>query len=112
MITITTRTENQLSQSSTARFDGIDHGAGVSIFWVNAKPNTGPGLHWHPYAETWVVISGEALVRADGDELRVVAGDIVTVGPRTIHAFKNCGTDRLEMVCIHASPEIIQEFVD
>lgn len=36
-------------------------------------------------------------------------GDIVVVGPETPHKFKNTGSGRLDLVCIHASPRIIQE---
>lgn len=111
MITVTTRADNQLPGSKTARFTGADYGADVSMFWVHAAPGIGVDPHWHPYSETWVVIQGEARIEADGEEVHAVAGDIVTVGPRTIHGFKNCGTDSLEILCIHASPEIIQEFV-
>jgi mannose-6-phosphate isomerase-like protein (cupin superfamily) len=30
------------------------------------------------------------------------------VGPETPHKFKNIGTDRLDIICIHASPRMIQ----
>ena len=36
-------------------------------------------------------------------------GDIVVVGPETPHKFKNLGPDRLDVICIHASPRMIQE---
>jgi mannose-6-phosphate isomerase-like protein (cupin superfamily) len=75
------------------------------------QPSTGPDPHWHPYTEIWAIIRGEALVQASGELVRAVAGDIVTVDAETIHSFKNCGTESLEMVCIHASRDIVQEFV-
>lgn len=111
MITITRRADNYLPGSNTARFTGAEHGADISMFWVNTAPGAGPGSHWHPYSETWVVIRGQAKITAGEQTLSAVAGDIVTVAPRTIHSFKNSGTETLEMLCIHASPEVIQEFV-
>ena len=53
--------------------------------------------------------SGLARFTADGVELEAGPGDIVVVGAETPHKFKNVGTDRLEIVCIHASPRMIQE---
>ena len=46
---------------------------------------------------------------ADGEDFEAGPGDIVVVGPDTPHKFKNAGTERLEIVCIHASPRMIQE---
>lgn len=111
MISITTRADKRLEGSQTARFVGGEHGADVSFFWVDLAPGRGPDPHWHPYSETWVVLRGDVMVTADGREHRAAAGDIVTVEARTIHSFTNCGGGQLEMVCIHASSEIIQTFV-
>ena len=110
MITVTNRQRLLLAESQTARFEGFDHGSGVSFFWVDTPPETGPKRHWHPYTETWVVLAGEVEVSAGEETLRAASGDIVTVGPRTPHELRNCGSANLEMVCIHASPQFIQEF--
>lgn len=93
----------------TARFEGERYGSGVSFFLVDNDPGQGPGLHRHPYTETWVVRSGSATVTADEETLEAFAGDILTVTAGTAHKFVNSGTGRLEMVCIHASPRMIQE---
>jgi mannose-6-phosphate isomerase-like protein (cupin superfamily) len=84
----------------------------VSFFWVDAAPGAGPEFHRHPYTETWVVLGGRALVEADGESVVVREGHVATVGAGTVHRFRAMGEERLHMVCIHASPEIIQEFVD
>jgi len=34
------------------------------------------------------------------------------VGAETPHKFKNMGPDRLEIICIHSSPRIIQEALE
>jgi mannose-6-phosphate isomerase-like protein (cupin superfamily) len=50
--------------------------------------------------------------RADGEDLEAGPGDIVVVGPETPHKFENLGPGRLDLVCVHASPRIIQDLED
>ena len=97
------------SPGGTVTFQGDPYGSGVSFFLVNNEPGAGPDLHRHPYSETWIVRSGQARFTADGEDLDAGPGDIVVVGAETPHKFKNVGTGRLEIVCIHASPRMIQE---
>lgn len=97
------------SPGGTVTFVGAPHGSGVSFFLVDSRPGSGPGLHRHPYAETWVLRRGRARFTVDGEEIEAGAGDIVVVSAETPHKFKNIGPDRLEVLCIHASPHIIQE---
>jgi mannose-6-phosphate isomerase-like protein (cupin superfamily) len=99
----------QPSAGGTVTFEGEPYGSGVSFFLVNNRPGAGPDLHRHPYAETWIVRSGRAWFTADGKGVEAGPGDIVVVEAETPHKFKNVGTDRLEIVCIHASPRMIQE---
>jgi mannose-6-phosphate isomerase-like protein (cupin superfamily) len=96
----------------TVTFEGDGYGSGVSFFLVNNKPGAGPDLHKHPYSETWIVRSGRARFTADGEDLEAGPGDIVVVGSETPHMFKNIGTDRLDIICIHASPRMIQEALE
>ncbi len=98
----------RMEPGRTARFEGQGHGSGVSFFLVDIDPGEGPVLHWHPYSETWVVQKGRVLVSADGKQLEAGAGDIVVVEPHTEHKFVALGPGTLEMVCIHASPRMIQ----
>ncbi|MET4637775.1 cupin domain-containing protein [Mycetocola sp. 2940] len=93
----------------TARFEGKDHQSGVSFFLVDNDPGQGPVLHRHPYTETWVVRAGSVTITADDETVEAGAGDILTVLAGTAHKFTNSGPGRLEMVCIHASPRMIQE---
>lgn len=101
--------EAQRSSGGTVTFEGEPHGSGVSFFHVNNEPGQGPDLHRHPYSETWIVRSGKVRFTADGEDIEAGPGDIAVVGPETPHKFKNVGTERLEVVCIHSSPRIIQE---
>jgi mannose-6-phosphate isomerase-like protein (cupin superfamily) len=97
------------SPGGTITFEGEGHGSGVSFFLVNNRPGEGPDLHRHPYSETWIVRGGRARFTADGEELEAGPGDILVVGPNTPHKFKNVGEERLDIVCIHDSPQIVQE---
>jgi mannose-6-phosphate isomerase-like protein (cupin superfamily) len=97
------------SPGGTVTFEGEPYGSGVSFFLVNNEPGKGPDLHRHPYPETWIVRGGRALFTADGEDVEAGPGDIVVVGTETPHKFKNVGDGRLDVVCIHASPRMIQE---
>lgn len=100
------------SPGGTVTFEGGAYGSGVSLFLVNNEPGAGPDLHKHPYSETWVVRSGRARLTADGDDFEAGPGDMAVVGPETPHKFKNIGTERLEIICIHASSRMIQEALE
>lgn len=93
-------------------FVGAEHGAAVSYFFVDNEPGQGPDIHRHPYAETWVVLEGEARLTIAGKVSHAVAGDTATAPAREWHGFKNCGETRLRILCIHASDRIIQEWQD
>lgn len=98
--------------SRTLRFVGAEHGSGISFFLVTNDPGQGPGLHRHPYTETWTVLEGEATIR-DGDDTVVArAGDTAVVQADTWHGFTNTGDGVLRIMCVHASPEIVQEWQD
>lgn len=104
--------ELQPSLGGTVSFEDQQHGAGVSFFLVNNEPGAGPDLHRHPYSETWIVRAGKARITVDGEAIEANPGDIVVVDANTPHKFKNIGTDRLDITCIHASPRFIQEWLD
>ena len=109
MHTVIRAGELRPSPGGTITFEGEPHESGVSFFLVNSQPGAGPGLHRHPYSETWIVRSGMALFTADGEEVEAGPGDIVVVGAETPHKFVNTGPGKLDTVCIHASPRMIQE---
>jgi mannose-6-phosphate isomerase-like protein (cupin superfamily) len=104
--------EIEPSKGGTVSFEGEPYGSGVSVFLVNNQPGTGPDLHRHPYPETWIVRSGRARITADGQDIEAGPGDIVVVTAETPHKFKNIGTERLDIICIHASPRFIQEWLE
>lgn len=111
MITVVDREQLRQNNTGTARFVGAEHGAGVSFFWVDIEPKRGPDTHRHPYTETWLVLQGEAVIVSCGEELRAGPGAVITVTENSWHQFRSSGAENLEMICIHASSEIIQEFL-
>ena len=96
------------SPGGTVRFEGGAYGSDVSFFHVDNEPGAGPDLHRHPYSETWIVRAGKVRITADGEEIEAGPGDVLVVGAETPHKFKNAGEGRLEIICIHSSPQIIQ----
>ena len=102
----------RIGASRTRRFVGRDHGAGISYFYVDNEPGEGPGLHWHPYTETWVVIEGTARFTTGDHTFEASEGDTATVPTGLWHGFKNIGTSRLRMLCIHASDVIVQTWAE
>ena len=106
------RDELPPSANRTVQFEGEPYGAGISFFLVDNEPGQGPGLHRHPYPETWVVRAGRALISADGEEIEAGPGDVVVVEPGTAHGFRNLGPGRLEIVCIHAAGRMETDWLD
>ena len=111
MFKVLTTDDLKANGSRTATFEGEAHSAGTSFFLVDNDPGQGPGLHRHPYSETWVVLAGEAVITADGEDIPAKEGDVVVVAAETPHKFRNTGTDRLLIMCIHASPHFIQKWL-
>lgn len=110
--TIVPATDLGVGTGRTRMFVGAEHEAAVSYFFVDNEPGQGPDIHRHPYAETWVVLDGEASITIGDDVLHAVAGDTATAPAHAWHGFKNSGTGRLRILCIHASDRIIQEWKD
>jgi len=105
----------ELKRSETAAlFEGAKHGDGIAVsIFVTAYPHgRGPDLHFHPYAEAFVVTEGEGTFTAGDEEIVAQAGQIVVVPPETVHGFKNLGEGTLRVVSVHPSPEVVQTNVE
>jgi len=87
-------------------FDGSAHAAPVSFFLTHSPPGEGPGLHHHPYAETFIVQEGQATFTVGDETIEARAGDIVVAPANTPHAFVNSGSGVLRSVNIHPVPEM------
>jgi quercetin dioxygenase-like cupin family protein len=100
---------DQLPAGRVSReFVGRDHGAPMSIYFVDAPPGRGPMLHTHPYVETIIVLEGRATVTLGTQQREVSAGEIVIVPAEMPHRFVNSGAGVLRQIDIHASAEFIQ----
>jgi quercetin dioxygenase-like cupin family protein len=88
------------------RFDGASHDAPVSFFLLHTSPGEGPGLHRHPYAETFVIEEGEATFTIGESTIKAQAGEIVVAPANVPHAFVNSGSTVLRSVNIHPVSEM------
>jgi mannose-6-phosphate isomerase-like protein (cupin superfamily) len=93
--------ENLPGGENAVRFDGHAHGAGVSFFITRNQPGTGPGLHRHPYEETFIIQEGEARFTVGEETIEARAGEIVIAPAGTPHEFVNIGQTPLRQVNIH-----------
>ena len=89
------------SKSRTVRFEGTEYGTDISFFAVDNEPGQGPGLHTHPYPETWIVHSGLARIVA-GDEV-IEAGDDAGEIPHAI-AIAVLKRARIDLIDHSAAP--------
>ncbi|WP_454849618.1 cupin domain-containing protein [Rhizobium binxianense] len=111
MFHVIPRQDQQQFPNRTILFEGADFGAPVSLFLIDNEPGEGPELHVHPYAETWIVRSGLARFTVADRTIDAQPGDIIVVHPHTPHGFKNIGTGRLELTCVHANERVVQSWV-
>lgn len=105
------RGDHRKGTIATVEFEGAPYDAGVSFFLGDLAPGKGPGLHKHPYSETCIVRSGRVALFVGGEERIASSGDIVVIGPETLHRFTAIGDERLDMVCIHASDRFIIDWL-
>lgn len=98
-----------LPGEGTRRFEGADHGAGVSFFDARTPPGRGPDLHRHPYEETFIVHEGRLTFTVDGETIEAEAGQIVIAPPGSAHKFVNDGEAAAHMTNIHPRPRMSQE---
>jgi mannose-6-phosphate isomerase-like protein (cupin superfamily) len=92
--------------------EGGAYGASVSVILDESGVGQGPRLHRHPYDETWVLVEGEVTFRAGETSFTALAGDMVVVPAHVPHAFTNTGDTRAKLVCIHASPSFVTEWLE
>ena len=91
------------------RFEGADHGAGVSFFLARTPPGRGPSLHRHPYEETFIVHEGRVRFTVDDQTIEAEAGQIVIAPPGSAHKFVNVGDAPVHMTNIHPRPRMSQQ---
>ena len=94
-------------------FVGAEHGdVPFSIILVHSAPGVGPKLHRHPYAEVFVVESGQATFRIGESTAVVDAGHIVVSPPGEAHGFTNTGSGELRLTAIHGAGRFDTEWLE
>jgi quercetin dioxygenase-like cupin family protein len=96
----------------TVRFEGAPYGATISLILDLSEPGQGPRLHRHPYDETWIIQEGNLTFQLGDTRHQAGAGDIVIAPPGVPHKFTNDGPGRSKLVCIHANPTMIGEWLE
>ena len=96
----------------TTSLQGAEHGATISLIFDHSRPGEGPRLHRHPYDETWVVQQGNIAFQLGDSMLHAGPGDVVIAPPGVPHKFTNRGPEPAKLVCIHASPTVIGEWLE
>jgi mannose-6-phosphate isomerase-like protein (cupin superfamily) len=91
---------------------GVDHGATTSLILSRSGPGGGPRLHRHPYDETWVVEEGNVTFQLGEERFQAGPGDIVIAPPDVPHKFTNDGPGDCYLVCIHANPTMVTEWLE
>lgn len=100
------------TERAGATIRGADHGATISLILDESEPGQGPRLHRHPYDETWVVQEGQLTFHYGEQSVACGPGDVVIVPPGVPHKFTNDGPGRSKLVCVHASPTVIGEWLE
>lgn len=93
--------------------DGIAIGGPVTVLTYGTDTlGAGPGLHVHPYDETFVIVEGMARFLIGETTIDAAAGEVV-LGPAGVpHRFENLGPGRLQTIGIHHSSRWIQTDLD
>ena len=91
---------------------GADYGdMPFSFILVHSQPGVGPKLHRHPYAEVFIVESGQATFRIGHDTVVVEGGHVVVSPPGEAHGFTNTGAGELRLVAIHGASRFDTEWL-
>jgi mannose-6-phosphate isomerase-like protein (cupin superfamily) len=95
-------------------FLGEQHGATIRILTGHAIPpgDAGPRLHRHPYEEVFVVYEGRATFTVGDMTHEATGGHIVVVPAGMPHKFVDAGEGVLRETSVHASKEVITEWLE
>ncbi len=93
--------------------EGAATGGGVSVIVIDTDvAGAGPRLHRHPYAETFVLVSGSVHFWVGDDDFVATAPSVQVAPTLSPHRIEIVGPDRVHMVDVHASPTFITEWLD
>lgn len=97
---------------TNGNLEGAEHEATVSLILDDSERGHGPRLHRHPYDETWVVLEGNLTFQLADKRSTAGPGDIVIAPPGVPHKFTNDGPGQAKLVCIHANPTFVTEWLE
>ncbi|HMJ96989.1 MAG TPA: cupin domain-containing protein [Thermoleophilaceae bacterium] len=97
---------SDLPGNLVGRFEGREHGSSVSFFIGTFDPGTGPGLHTHPYDETFIVEAGSATFTVGEDTFELGTGQITVVPAKTPHTFVS--GEGFRLISIAPSDHMVQ----
>jgi mannose-6-phosphate isomerase-like protein (cupin superfamily) len=93
-------------------FVGGDHGdVPFSVILVHSRPGVGPKLHRHPYAEVFIVESGQATFQIGEQRMVIEGGNVVVSPPGEAHGFTNTGDGELRLTAIHGGSRFSTEWL-
>jgi quercetin dioxygenase-like cupin family protein len=98
---------SDLPGNLVGRFEGRDHGSNISFFIGTFDAGTGPGLHLHPYDETFIVEAGSATFTVGDETFELGAGQIAVVPAQTPHKFVS--DEGFRLISITPSDHMVQE---
>jgi quercetin dioxygenase-like cupin family protein len=101
---------SDLPGNLVGRFEGREHGSSVSFFIGTFDAGTGPGLHRHPYDETFIVEAGSATFTVADETFELSAGQIAVVPANTPHKFVS--GEGFRLISISPSDRMQQENLD
>jgi quercetin dioxygenase-like cupin family protein len=105
------RVEDLPGGENASTFHGYEHGAQICFFLSHNQPGTGPGLHKHPYEETFIVQDVDVLFTLGEQELEAGPGDIIVVPPDTPHRFVSRGKTHRQ-ISIHPVARMETEWLE
>ena len=87
---------------------GADDGAprfAMRVFEV--APGSSTPYHSHWWEHEVFVLSGEGIVKGDGDKKSVGGETVVFVAPNEEHSFVNIGNEVLRFICVIPLPDAV-----
>lgn len=100
------------STSPMREFLGTETGQDVAVIIVDTDvEGAGPALHRHPYAETFVLVSGTVHFWVGDRDFVAEGPSCHTAPPNTPHRFAVVAGERVHMVDIHANPTFVTEWL-
>ncbi|MFC7619559.1 cupin domain-containing protein [Microlunatus sp. GCM10028923] len=93
-------------------YEELPGNASISIILESTtKEGTGPRLHKHPYAETFIIRRGSATFTIGDEQVVGTAGQVLVVPADTPHKFRT-GPQGYEAVHIHAGSKFETEWLE